>query len=826
MAVAHTHHNDDDTGTAKLASVLEDELSIEQIDERFKTSADGLSRDEADRRLAEVGPNELAESSRNPVLRFLSYFWGPIPWMIEIAAVLSAAVGRWPDFGIILVLLLANGVVAFWEESQAGNAIAALKKRLALRARVKRDRTWSTIAARELVPGDVVRLRLGDIVPADVRLRDEGPLEVDQSVLTGESLPVERRQGGTLFSGSTIKRGESDAVVVATGGSTYFGRTAQLVDESAAPSHFQVAVLRIGNALIVLAGVMVALIIVAGILRGDSLITNLQFALVLTVAAIPVAMPAVLSVTMAVGARILAAKNAIVSRLAAVEELAGMDVLCTDKTGTVTSNRLTLGEPFVAPGWRVEDVLQTARRASRAENDDPIDGAILAASANASADDAAHLVHFEPFDPVAKRTLAEVELPDGRHLEVSKGAPQAILSLVDPSPDVAAAANRAVESFAGRGYRSLGVACRDADGDWQLVGVLPLYDAPREDSEATIASARRMGVAVKMITGDQLAIGREVARMVGLGDTFLTADNLTDDDIERADGFAQVYPEHKHRIVGVLQDRGHITGMTGDGVNDAPALKRADCGIAVDGATDAARAAADIVLTSPGLSVIVDAIRTSREIFKRMNSYAIYRIAETVRVLLFMTASILLFNFYPVTPMMIVLLALLNDGPILAIAVDRVRPSDQPERWDMPGVLGVAALLGTLGVVASFGLFFVAARVLHLDNASIQTLIFLKLAVAGHLTIFLTRTRGPFWSSAPAPTLLWSAVATKLLATLAAVFGVLMSPISWRWAVVVWVYALVWFLINDFAKQAAYRLIDAIRGKAATTTVPNTRRVS
>ncbi|MGD8440494.1 MAG: plasma-membrane proton-efflux P-type ATPase [Holophagae bacterium] len=817
-----------------MTAATADTVPIDRIDERLDTSAEGLSRAEAARRLAEVGPNELLESARNPVLQFLTYFWGPIPWMIEIAAVLSAAVGRWPDFGIILVLLLANGVVAYWEESQAGNAIAALKQRLAPRARVKRDREWRTIAARELVPGDIVRLRLGDIVPADVRLRDEGPLEVDQSVLTGESLPVERRQGGLLFSGSSVKRGESDAVVVATGGSTYFGKTAQLVDESAAPSHFQRAVLQIGNALIVLAAVMVALIIVTGIVRGDDLVTNLQFALVLTVAAIPVAMPAVLSVTMAVGARLLAAKNAIVCRLAAVEELAGMDVLCTDKTGTITNNQLSLGEPWVAPGWHSSEVLETARLASRAEDDDPIDTAVLAASAADATAEAGSVVAFQPFDPVAKRTLAEFNTNDGRRIEVSKGAPQAILGLVDPPEDLADTANAAVEEFAGRGYRSLGVARADGGGEWQLVGILPLYDAPRDDSEATISSARKMGVTVKMITGDQLAIGREIARLVGLGDRFLTADDLTGDDaddridadIERADGFAQVYPEHKHRIVGLLQQRGHITGMTGDGVNDAPALKRADCGIAVDGATDAARAAADIVLTSPGLSVIVDAIRNSREIFKRMNSYAIYRIAETVRVLLFMTASILLFNFYPVTPMMIVLLALLNDGPILAIAIDRVRAADRPERWDMPGVLGVSALLGTLGVIASFGLFVIAKTVFHLDNASIQTLIFLKLAVAGHLTIFLTRTRGPFWSSAPAPTLLWSAVATKLLATLAAVYGLLMSPIGWRWAGLVWLYSVVWFLFNDVAKRAAYRLLDSIRHEPATITTSNRRSTS
>lgn len=331
-----------------------------------------------------------------------------------------------------------------------------------------------------------------------------------------------------------------------------------------------------------------------------------------------------------------------------------------------------------------------------------------------------------------------------------------------------------------------------------------------------------MGVEVKMVTGDQIAIARETARQLGLGGNLLSADRLeTRGDsygseqasaIENANGFAQVFPEHKHHIVDALQRHGHIVGMTGDGVNDAPALKKADCGIAVAGATDAARAAADIVLTTPGLSVIIDAIRTSRETFQRMNSYAIYRIAETVRVLIFMTLSILLFHFYPVTAMMIVLLALLNDGPILAIAVDRVRPSERPERWDMRTVLGIASLLGLAGVVASFGLFFAGKDVFHLDDGSLRTLIFLKLAVAGHLTIFLTRTRGAFWSQKPAPALLWAAVVTKIAATLAAVYGLLMDPIGWGWAAMVWGYSLAWFLVNDVIKRAGYRLFESNRG--------------
>jgi H+-transporting ATPase len=531
-----------------------------------------------------------------------------------------------------------------------------------------------------------------------------------------------------------------------------------------------------------------------------------------------VAMPTVLSVTMAVGARLLAAKQAIVSRLVAIEELAGMDVLCSDKTGTLTQNKLTLGPLFSVEGVDSNQVILNAALASRAENQDAIDLAVLGGLKNDQALKGYEVVHFEPFDPVHKRTEASVKSADGKAFKVTKGAPQVILELAANAGQVKPAVEKAVNEFAARGFRSLGVARTDEQGQWQFLGVLPLYDPPREDSKATIATGRQMGVNVKMVTGDQLAIGRETARQLGLGTNILDASGFGDtkhhetaqlaESIEKADGFAQVFPEHKFHIVDVLQHRGHIVGMTGDGVNDAPALKKADCGIAVSGATDAARAAAAIVLLTPGLSVIIDAIKESRKIFQRMNSYAIYRIAETIRVLFFMTLSILAFNFYPVTAVMIVLLALLNDGPILAIAYDRTHYSNQPETWNMPEVLGIATVLGIAGVFASFGLFYLAERIFHLPREVIQTFMFLKLAVAGHLTIFLTRTRGPFWSIRPAPILLWTAVGTKLLATLAAVYGFLMAPISWEWVLLIWVYALAWFLVNDRIKLAAYRVFD------------------
>jgi H+-transporting ATPase len=801
-------------------------LPMPEVEKRLGSSPKGLTPAEAQKRLAQYGPNEIKEKKDNLFLKFLSYFWGPIPWMIEGAVILSGVVRHWVDFFIILFLLFSNAVVAFWEEHQAGNEIAALRAKLATKARALRDGKWVTPNVAELVPGDVIRLLLGDIVPADARLLAGDPVQVDQSALTGESLPATRKPGEAVFSGSIIKRGETNAMVYATGTNTYFGKTAELVQDAHTVSHFQRAVLKIGNYLIVLAVGLVAVIVTLALFRHDPVLSTLEFALVLLVAAIPVAMPTVLSVTMAVGARLLAKKQAIVTKLSAIEELAGVDVLCSDKTGTLTQNKLTLGDPFCVNGIAADRIILDAALASRAEDKDTIDLAVIGGVKDDKELKSYQVLHFQPFDPVHKRTEATVKGPDGKQFKVAKGAPQVILQMATNVAEVKPAVEKAVNEFAARGFRSLGVARADQDDKWQFVGVLPMSDPPREQAKATIASAVQMGVKVKMVTGDQLAIAKEMSRQLGMGTNILDASVLRDKQkkaetaasIEKADGFAQVFPEDKYNIVDVLQKHGHIVGMTGDGVNDAPALKQANCGIAVSGATDAARAAADIVLLASGLSVIIDAIKESRRIFQRMNSYAIYRIAETLRVLFFMTLAILVFNFYPVTAVMIVMIAVLNDGAILSIAYDKVHYSDRPEKWNMRLVLGISTVLGVIGVVAAFGLFYLAERVFHLDRAHAQTLMYLKLSVAGHLTIFLTRTRGPFWSIRPAR-ILWIAVlGTQTVATLIAVYGLFMTPLGWRWAGFVWVYALAWFLLNDRVKLLAYRIFDPAKADPKSET--------
>ena len=782
-----------------------------------QTSGDaaGLTEAEAAQRLAKYGENALVEHHIGVFERLARFFWGPIPWMIEVAAVLSGVLQHWADLAIILAMLFINAGVGFWQEFKADNAIALLKQKLALMARVKRDGAWKDIEARLLVPGDLVLVKLGNVVPADLNLVEGDYLSVDQSALTGESLPVDKKAGDEAYSGSIAKQGEMTGVVTATGMKTYFGKTARLVEEAKTVSHFQRAVLRIGNFLILVTIGLVLIIGLAALFRHDPLVETIQFALILTIASIPVALPAVLSVTMAIGAERLARFKAIVSRLVAIEEMAGMNMLCSDKTGTLTKNELTLGELQPASGVKREDLLLAAVLASRRDAPDAIDAAILAGASGVSLD--AYVVRaFQPFDPVSKRAEAEVE-QGGKRFRVVKGAPQVIVDLCAPDPEERKAIAKLVDRDAEKGYRTLGVARTDEAGKWQFLGLLPLFDPPRDDCAETLAATRAMGVNIKMVTGDHEAIAKEIAGQLKLGQNIVVAGTLfgkdeADPDVSRivaADGFARVFPEHKFKIVKALQGAGYIVGMTGDGVNDAPALKQADVGIAVSGATDAARAAADLVLTAPGLSVITSAIEEARRIFERMNSYAIYRIAETMRLLLFMTASILIFNFYPVTAIMVVLLALLNDLPIMMIAYDNAPFAASPVKWDMTRVLTIASVLGGYGVLESFGLYWIVRDYMALPHPIVQALIFLKLLVSGHMTIYLTRNKGPIWER-PLPS--WKLVvpceATQLVGTLVVVYGWFMAPTGWPLALLVWGYALVSFMVASLIKIGTYRLLE------------------
>jgi H+-transporting ATPase len=792
--------------------------SVEELFSSLLTDNKGLSSQESKDRLEKYGYNKIEEKKINPLRKLLGYFWGPIPFMIEIAAIISAVISHWEDFWIIIALLLVNCIVAFFQEHKADNAINLLKQKLAIRSRVLRDGKWIELSSQEIVPGDVIRIRLGDIIPADVKLFDGEYLLVDESALTGESLPVEKHVSDVAYSGSIVQKGEMNALVVSTGMRTFFGKTAKLVEEARTQSHFQKALIKIGNYLIALAVGLIILVFLVALFRQESLLETLQFSLVLMIAAIPAALPAVLSITMAVGATLLAKKQALVSKLVAIEEMAGVDVLCADKTGTLTKNDLSVAELVTFDKFTDSDLLMFTTLASRAEDKDHIDNAILAkAKASGILDKSKSYkqLSFKPFDPVIKRVESKIEDPLGKEFIVSKGAPQVILALVLNKDDISTKVEANVSRLASKGFRSLGVARTNLQGIWEFVGIVSLHDPPREDSKDTIKIAKTMGVNIKMITGDHIDIAKEIARELNLGTDIRSASQIidkTDEEIqnivEQADGFAQVFPEHKYKIVGLLQTKGHIVGMTGDGVNDAPALKKADVGIAVFGATDVAKSAAHIVLTQPGLSVIIDAIKESRRIFQRMNNYAIYRISETIRVLFFLVFSIIAFSFYPITPLMIVLLAILNDVPIMTIAYDNVKISSSPERWNMRKILGIATGLGMIGVVSSFVLLYIGNSVFDLHTGPLQSLIYLKLSVSGHLLFFAARTRNHFWSVKPATRLFLAIVTTQSIATIITAQGILLPSIGWNMALFVWGYSFVEFFIVDYAKLPIYRLLE------------------
>ncbi|MBU3887890.1 plasma-membrane proton-efflux P-type ATPase [Methylosinus sp. KRF6] len=800
------------------------ELSAQEALAKLESAPEGLSAEEARRRLGVYGPNTLEEKRVPLWRRLLTYFWGPIPWMIEVAAVLSAVNEDWRSFGVILLMLFINGGVGFWQEKSAADALDALKGQLALKARVRRDNRWIEIDAADLAPGDVVRIQLGDITPADVKLLEGDYLSVDQSALTGESLPVTKNEGNIAYSSTAVKEGEMIAVVCATGANTFFGRTAKLVESAGAESHFQRAVLRIGNTLVISAIALSALLVVVEIYRGVALLQLLSFVLIVVVASIPVALPAVLSVTMALGALALSRMKAVVSRLEAIEEMAGVDVLCADKTGTLTQNKLTAGDPVIFEAQDAAELILAAALASKKENRDAIDDAVIAALPDAKALEPYRQTRFTPFDPKHKRTEAAVKAADETVFSVTKGAPQVIVEMCHLQEDALERANKAIDEAARKGFRTLGVARSDDNGaSWRLLGVLPLYDPPRDDSEATLANARDHGIIVKMVTGDNTAIAREIARQVGLGTNIHPAAALLqggNEDggprlaraIEEADGFAEVFPEHKFNIVKALQDKGHIVAMTGDGVNDAPALRQAEVGIAVSGATEAARDAASLVLIEAGLSVIVQAVEEARRIFARMTSYTIYRIAMTLSIMVFVVLTMIVYYDYPLTIIMIILLALLDDIPIMTIAWDNTELSPKPVRWQMDRLLIISVMFGTLALAQSFALFILARSVFGIGVAETQTMMFLRFIVGGHLLLLVSRTRRPFWRRPhPSWQLLSAVVATQIVGVLFVWFGWLMQPISLAAIGLIWAYDIVWMLAMDAVKLGAYHILDRRR---------------
>ncbi|XP_073150019.1 plasma membrane ATPase 1-like [Henckelia pumila] len=843
--------NDEAMEALKREAVDLENIPIEEVFENLRCTREGLSSENANRRLEIFGHNKLEEKKESKILKFLGFMWNPLSWVMEAAAIMAIALANgggkppdWQDFVGIITLLIINSTISFIEENNAGNAAAALMARLAPKAKVLRDGQWVEEDAAVLVPGDIVSIKLGDIIPADARLLEGDPLKIDQSALTGESLPVTKSPGDGVYSGSTVKQGEIEAMVIATGVHTFFGKAAHLVDSTNQVGHFQKVLTAIGNFCICSIAVgMIVEIIVMYPIQHRPYRPGIDNLLVLLIGGIPIAMPTVLSVTMAIGSHRLSQQGAITKRMTAIEEMAGMDVLCSDKTGTLTLNKLTVDKNLIevfSKGVDADTVVLMAARASRLENQDAIDAAIVGMLADPKEARAGiQEVHFLPFNPTDKRTALTYFDSEGNWHRVSKGAPEQILHLAHNKSEIERRVHSVIDKFADRGLRSLAVAYQEVPegrkespgGPWKFIGLLPLFDPPRHDSAETIRRALNLGVNVKMITGDQLAIGKETGRRLGMGTNMYPSSTLlghnkdesiaalpVDELIEKADGFAGVFPEHKYEIVKRLQAMKHICGMTGDGVNDAPALKKADIGIAVADATDAARSASDIVLTEPGLSVIISAVLTSRAIFQRMKNYTIYAVSITIRIVLGFMLLALIWKFdFP--PFMVLIIAILNDGTIMTISKDRVKPSPLPDSWKLAEIFTTGVILGSYLAMMTV-IFFWAAydtnfftsvfgvasleKKFHPNVRKMASAVYLQVSIISQALIFVTRSRSWSFTERPGLLLVGAFLAAQLVATLIAVYAnwsfTAIEGIGWGWAGVIWLYNVICYIPLDFIK--------------------------
>ncbi|CAL5865998.1 uncharacterized protein PFLUO_LOCUS205 [Penicillium psychrofluorescens] len=788
--------------------------------ELLKTDpARGLSDVEVILARKKYGLNRLKEEKRNHVLKFLGFFVGPVQFVMEGAALLAAGLQDWIDFGIICGLLLLNATVGFCQEYHAGNIVDSLKETLALKATVIRNGKRMEIGVEEVVPGDIVHVEVGTIVPADgVVVTQNAHLQVDQSSITGESLAVDKQTEDVCFCSSAIKRGSALVVVTTTGDNTFVGRAAALVNEAAQTSgHFTVVLNTIGKYLLILVILTLFAVWTAGYYRSNDIVRILEFTLAIVIVGVPVGLPAVVTTTMAVGASYLAKRQAIVQKLSAIESLAGVEILCTDKTGTLTRNKLALGEPYLVPGIGVGELMLTACLAATRHQKgiDAIDKVFIKGLRKypqvKSQLPLYKTVEFFPFDPVTKKVTAVVESPDGERIVCLKGAPKAVLSTIEedrPLPEkVSTAYREKVAEFARRGFRALGVARKCRDNDWEILGIMPCSDPPRHDTAKTIAEAKSLGLQIKMLTGDAVGIARETARQLGLGTNIYNAERLgvtgggdmpgseLYDFVEAADGFAEVFPQHKYSVVEILQKRGHLVAMTGDGVNDAPSLKKADTGIAVEGASDAARSAADIVFLEPGLSAIIDGIKTSRQIFHRMYSYVVYRIALSLHLELFFGLWMILRN-EGLKLQLVVLLAIFADIATLAIAYDNAPYAFSPTKWNLPKLWGIAVVMGIILAAGSW--FTFGTMLLAGPNAGVvqnfgtrDSVLFLEISLTQNWLIFITRTNKSFLSSRPSFLLVGAVLLVDIAASLLAIFGVFVGPPTSIVTVVrVWAFSL------------------------------------
>ena len=734
----------------------------------------GLTLTDVDVRRKEHGYNEVAEQKGHPAIIFLRKFWGISAWMLELIMVLSAALGKYSDLVVVGALLVINAVLSFMQERRAVGVVEALRRRLQVNARVRRESNWQVIPARELVPGDIVRVRPGDIIPADIKLLT-GALTVDQSALTGESKDADKAPGEVLSSGSVVRRGECDGVVMLTGAKTYFGRTTELVQEARPKLHIEAVVAKVVRWLFIIVCALLCIVIVLSLIRGTPLLEMIPLMLVLFMSAVPVALPVVFTVSMGVGSKELAKRGVLVTRLSAAEDAATMDVLCVDKTGTITMNQLAVTGVIPLEQATESDVLLAGALASQEANQDPIDLAFLAAAKERHVFDdlpMAKPVSFAPFDAKNRRTEAVVER-SGQRLRVMKGAVRTIAEASGLQPPAIEALETRVSASAAKGHRTLAVARGPDMGALTLLGLVTLYDPPRPDAKQLIATLHELGVPVKMLTGDALAVASEIARGVGLPNIRRVADlkvasaqvgNETADLLAGADGFAEVYPEDKYIVVRHLQAAGHVTGMTGDGVNDAPALRQAEVGIAVSTATDVAKGAASVVLTEPGLTNIVALVEQGRTIYQRILTWIINKISRTILKAAFVAIAFVVTGKFVVSAFAMLLLVFMTDFAKIALATDHVQPSKKPETWNIGGFVLVSVVLGVAMLTEALSLLWICWSRFGLatNNDALYTFSFLTLLYFAAFSIVSARERRWFWRTIPSKPLLAAIIESSI----------------------------------------------------------------
>ncbi len=779
----------------------------------------GLTPGEAARRLADYGPNEVPEKKTSPLIRIAKKFWGLTPWMLEFTVALEWILGKTLEAYVIAILLIFNAAVSFIQEEKANSAVQLLRQKLTVKTRVKRGGEWMQLPARELVPGDVVRLRAGDLAPADVQV-DEGHVEVDQSALTGESLTVERKQGESLYAGSVVRSGEVTGVVSATGLKTYYGRTAELVQIAKPKLHIEEMIAKVVRWLLIMVVVSVGLGMGLALLQGVSLTEIAPLTVILLVSAVPVALPTMFTISMALGSLELSKKGAIVTRLDAVEDAATMDVLCADKTGTITMNQLTLADVLPVGKHSKDEVVLFGALASQEANQDPIDMAFISKAREMHLPMGEYkLVSFSPFDASTRRTEATLR-HQSEEIHVSKGAVKTITGLCRECGDELKVIEQGIDELVAKGYRILAVAESALEKEPELIGVAALYDKPRADSPRLITELKKLGISVKMLTGDALPIAKEVAAQAGLGGNISRitdlknriGDNETLKVMEESDGFAEIYPEDKYLIVKGLQSAGHVVGMTGDGVNDAPSLKQAEVGIAVSNATDIAKQASSVVLSLEGFEGIFDMVVIGRMVYQRIASWTINKIIRTFKRVVFIVLAFILTGQFVVSTFNMILLLFLSDYVTLSISTDKVRYSEKPEKWNSGGLVKLGVSYGSLIVAESLLILYIALGFFGLDSnlGKLQTFIFVWLTLSGYYTVISIRERRHFWESRPSKWLAFALVLNTLIVYVISTIGLPgLAPITSMEFLFIIVYGFVFcLLVNDLVKVPLAKKFD------------------